>query len=89
VDADIPVRVQPRASREEIVGMRNGVLVVRVTAPPVEGKANEALRRLLAKRLGVAAGRVEVVRGGTSRDKLVRVRGVEAEAALALLRAGR
>jgi uncharacterized protein (TIGR00251 family) len=72
----IPVRVQPRASRDEIAGMRAGALLVRVTAPPVDGKANAAVRRLLAKRLGVAAGRVTVVRGETARDKLIEVEGV-------------
>jgi uncharacterized protein len=69
----IEIRVQPRASRDEIVGERSGVLVVRLTAPPVEGRANEALCRLLAKRLGVARGRVTVVRGERSREKVVRV----------------
>jgi uncharacterized protein (TIGR00251 family) len=76
----VAVRVQPRATRDEISGERDGALVVRVTAPPVEGKANEAVRTLLAKRLGVARGRVKVVRGASSRDKLVEVEGVDAEA---------
>jgi uncharacterized protein YggU (UPF0235/DUF167 family) len=60
---------------------------VRVTAPPVDGKANAALCALVADRVGVAAGRVSVVRGASSRDKVVRVEGVAAEAArTALLR---
>ena len=70
---NIDVRLVPRASRERIEGWRHGRLVVRVTAPPVEGKANRALRRLLAKRVGIAPGRVEVVRGERSRDKVVRL----------------
>jgi uncharacterized protein (TIGR00251 family) len=78
--ARIAVRVQPRARRDEIGGERDGVLVVRVTAPPVEGKANDAVRKLLAKRLGVAPGRVSVVRGARGRDKLVEVDGVDADA---------
>jgi uncharacterized protein len=72
----IDVRVQPRARRNEIAGERDGALLVRVTAPPVEGRANEAVRRLLAKRLGIAAGRVSVVRGDSSRDKLVEIEGM-------------
>jgi uncharacterized protein len=80
VTARITVRVQPRARREEIAGERDGALVVRVTAPPVEGRANYALRRLLAKRLGIAPGRVSVVRGATARDKLVEIDGMEPEA---------
>jgi uncharacterized protein (TIGR00251 family) len=70
--------VQPGAAREEIVGERDGALVVRLTAPPAEGRANEALCRLLARRLGVAKTRVAVVRGARSRDKVVRVEGVSA-----------
>jgi uncharacterized protein len=50
---------------------------VRVTAPPVEGKANAAVRRLLAKRLGVAPGRVTVARGSSGRDKLIEVEGLD------------
>lgn len=58
---------------------------MRVTAPPLEGKANAAVCRLLAKRLGLAPGRVAVVRGASSRDKLVEIDGVEAEEARRLL----
>jgi uncharacterized protein (TIGR00251 family) len=72
----LQVRVQPRARRDEIAGEREGRLLVRVTAPPVDGKANEAVRRLLAKRLGVAPGRVTVARGQAGRDKLIEVEGI-------------
>jgi uncharacterized protein len=78
--ARIAIRVQPRAPRDEIAGERAGALLVRVTAPPVEGKANDAVCRLLAKRLGVAPRRVAVVRGGSGRDKVVEVEGVDEEA---------
>jgi uncharacterized protein len=83
--ARIAVRVQARARKDEIAGERDGVLLVRVTAPPVEGKANDAVRKLLAKRLGIAPGRVSVVRGATGRDKLVQIDGVEADAVRAAL----
>jgi uncharacterized protein (TIGR00251 family) len=73
----IAVRLQPRASRDEIVGLRAGVVVMRVTAPPVDGKANDALCRLLAKRAGVAPTRVSVVRGQAAREKLVEVEGMD------------
>lgn len=73
----LAVRVQPRASRDEIVGWQEGgVLRVRVTAPPVEGEANAAVRALLARALGVAPGAVSVVRGARGRDKLVAVAGL-------------
>jgi uncharacterized protein (TIGR00251 family) len=75
--AQIKVRLTPRASREELLGFRDGVLRARVTAPPVDGRANRALCRLIAKRLGVAPSRVGVARGARSREKLVRVEGIE------------
>lgn len=57
--------------------MEDGILHARVSAPPVDGKANDALRKLLAKRLGVAPSKVTLVRGQKSRDKLVEVEGVD------------
>jgi uncharacterized protein (TIGR00251 family) len=79
--ARIAVRVQPGAKRDEIAGQRRGALLVRVTAPPMEGKANDAMRKLLAKRLGIAPGRVSIVRGASARDKVVEIHGMETEAA--------
>jgi uncharacterized protein len=76
--AKLAVRVQARARRNEIAGERGGSLLVRVTAPPVEGKANAAVCKLLADRLGLPPGRVAVVRGASSRDKLVEIDGIEA-----------
>ena len=70
----VRLRVQPRASRDEVVGWREpGVLGVRVTAPPVEGEANRAVEALLARALGLKPSAVSVVRGERGRDKLVRV----------------
>jgi len=83
--ADLSVRLQPRARRDEVVGERGGAVVIRVTAPPVDGKANEALCRLIARAAGVPPSRVSVVRGHTSRDKLVRVDGISADALRAAL----
>jgi uncharacterized protein (TIGR00251 family) len=74
--AQIKVRLQPRSKRDEIVGERDGVLVVRVTAPAREGKANEALCALMARRLRIGRRRVAIVRGSSSRDKVVRIEGV-------------
>jgi uncharacterized protein len=72
--------VQASARRDEISGEREGVLLVRVVAPPVEGRANEAVRKLLASHLGMPPGRIEVVRGARSRDKVVEVEGMDADA---------
>ena len=74
------MRVLPRARRSELTGMRAGALVVRVAAPPVEGKANAAVCALLAERAGVPRSRVSIVRGAAARDKVVRVEGVDAGA---------
>jgi uncharacterized protein (TIGR00251 family) len=75
-EALVRVRVQPRAAREEIVGWQDEALRVRVTAPPVEGEANTAVRKLVARALGVAPSAVALVRGERSRDKVVRVIGL-------------
>ena len=74
----LDVRVIPRAKKTEVAGTRDGALLVRLNAPPVEGAANAALCRLVARRAGVPARRVSIVRGQTSRDKVVRVEGLTA-----------
>jgi uncharacterized protein (TIGR00251 family) len=84
--AQINVRLQPRASRSELTGLRDGVLIARVTAPPVDGKANAALCKLIARAAGVAPSRVSVVRGASAREKVVRVEGIDEAALLEALR---
>ena len=79
--------MQPRARRAEVVGERQGAIVLRVTAPPVDGKANAAVCALVADRVGVPPSRVSVVRGHSGRDKTVRIDGLgRAEIVQALLR---
>jgi uncharacterized protein (TIGR00251 family) len=73
------VRVVPRASRSEIVGEHNGVLRVRIAAPPVDGAANEELIRTLARTFKVSRSAVEITAGHTSKIKHVTVRGVGPE----------
>ncbi len=72
------VRVAPRASRNRVVGIQDGALKVALTAPPVDGAANEALKKLLAKALGVSKSSVEIIRGDRARIKMLRVHGVRA-----------
>jgi uncharacterized protein (TIGR00251 family) len=71
----IEVKVTPRASRNEIAGMRDGVLAVRVTAAPVDDAANRAVIKLIAKRAGVAPGRVRIARGARGRRKRLEIDG--------------
>jgi uncharacterized protein (TIGR00251 family) len=71
------VQVVPRASRERLGPVVGDRLKVQLTAPPVDGAANEALRALLARALGVPRARVEILRGETGRKKTVRVRGAD------------
>lgn len=73
------MKVQPRASRDEVLGVRDGTLWVRVKAAPVDGKANAAMAELLAEGLGIAKSRIRVVRGHTSRDKRVSVEGMSSD----------
>lgn len=70
------VRVQPRASRDEIAGEYQEGLKVRLTAPPVDDRANEALRRFLATKLKVPLAAVRIASGEHSRTKRVEIRGV-------------
>ena len=84
----LSVRATPRAGRDEVVGVEAGLLRVRLAAAPVEGAANEALVALLAAWLGVPRSQVSIVRGGSSRHKVVAVRGRRAADVLRLLASG-
>ena len=74
----IKLRVSPRSRADEVVGFReDGALQLRVTAPPHEGQANEAVIRLLSRALGIPKGSVRIQAGASSRDKWVEVDGVD------------
>ena len=75
----IPLRVQPNAARNEVVGLIAGVLQVRVAAPPVRGKANQELLAFLSRTLGVSQGALAIVKGHTSRSKVITVNGLNRE----------
>jgi uncharacterized protein (TIGR00251 family) len=80
--AALAVRVIPRSSKNEIAEILNdGTIRIRLTAPPVDGKANEALIAFLAEVLDVPRSRLEIVAGETGRDKLVSILGMDAETA--------
>ena len=71
VSARIKIRVKPRASRDAIEGWKDGELIVRLTAPPVDGAANSLLVKLLAKKVGLARNRIRIVSGEKGRSKVV------------------
>ena len=74
----IALHVTPRSARDEVVGWKGSELGVRVTAPPEGGKANDAVIRLLAKALTVPMRDVRVIRGGSSRHKMLEIDGIDA-----------
>ena len=73
------MRVLPRSSRNEIVGVTEGVLKVKLTAPPVEGAANKLLVEFLSDRLKVSKSKVKILTGETGRTKLISISGVKKE----------
>lgn len=83
-DLVLSVRVQPRAAKDELKVEADGRLRLRVTAPPVSGKANEHLCSVLGRAFGVAKSRVTVAAGKTSRNKRIVVQGADPDKAAAL-----
>ena len=84
----LSVKVQPRASSSEIGQPLGSELCIRVSAPPVDDAANEALVRLLVDRLDCPRGKVELVRGQTSRHKVIKLHGLSLPEAIAKLAVG-
>lgn len=76
---DLEIAVIPRAARDVVAPFADGVLRVRVTRPPSEGEANRAVLRLVARALGIAPGRLELVAGARARRNRVRVTGLESD----------
>jgi uncharacterized protein (TIGR00251 family) len=81
----LAVRAQPGARKNAIVGKHGGALKVSVTAPPEDGRANEAITQMLRDWLGLKRSQVELIGGATSRNKQFLIRGVSMEALTALL----
>jgi uncharacterized protein (TIGR00251 family) len=79
------VLVQPKASEDSIVGFHGEALKVKVTAPPTGGKANQRLREILAEELNVGQSDIEIIRGHTSRKKVLRIWNVTPEQVRELL----
>jgi uncharacterized protein (TIGR00251 family) len=75
--ARIQVRVYPNASRNEITGYNQGVLHLKIAAPPVKGKANQELASFVSRLLKISKGSVSIVKGHTSKNKLVAIEGLD------------
>ena len=73
----IEVKVIPRSSKKEIAGVVDNIVKVKLTAPPVEGAANEQLIELLAEKFGVKKSSVVIIKGGSSKLKTIKITGVE------------
>lgn len=73
----INVKVEPRSSRSGIVGPYGDAIKVKLTSPPVEGKANDELVEVLAKNLGIAKKNVEIIAGKNSKNKVVKLYGIK------------
>ena len=80
VTSKLQVRVIPRSPHEEFAGVRGSAVVVRLTAPPVDDAANQALLNMLSQALGVPTRDISIVKGDHSRDKVLRVIGLDAPA---------
>jgi uncharacterized protein (TIGR00251 family) len=75
----ISIRVQPNAKKNEVLGFRDGILHIRIAAPPVKGKANKELVDYLSDILGIAKSRIEVEKGAAGKNKLVGISGINRE----------
>ena len=71
----VKIYLQPKASKNELVGPYRDGIKVKVTAPPIEGKANDALIRFLAKELGISPSSIEIIKGHHSREKTLKISG--------------
>ncbi len=75
----LPCMIQPRSSQNKIVGLYGDLLKIKLTAPPVDGKANSALIKYMSKLVGVPSGAIAITAGLTSRRKTVLFTGIKAE----------
>lgn len=72
---DVPLHVQPRARRTELVGIHNGALKLKVSAPPVDDAANRAVVEFFSELMGIPRSRIQIIAGLKSRDKVLRIAG--------------
>lgn len=76
---EISVQVRPNAAKNEVTGIIDGVWQIRVAAPPVKGKANKELIAFLSRLLGVSKSQIDIIKGHTTRNKLIAIDGLSQE----------
>lgn len=81
------VQVYPNAVRDEVIGIKNGVLRIKISAPPVRGKANKALIDFLSGLWDIKKDSISIIKGHTARNKVISIDGLSQERALELLKA--
>jgi hypothetical protein len=86
IRTEIKINLVPRSSRNQLVSCTGDQLKIKITAPPVDGRANQALIAFLAKQLGIAKSRVELVAGETSKQKRIKIHGLTLNKIHALLK---
>ncbi len=74
---NIQVQIQPGSSKDQIIGLHNGRLKIKISAPPVDGKVNQNLIEFIAKALGVSKSKIEIVKGRTSKLKTLKISGID------------
>ncbi len=82
----ITVFAQPKAAKNEVIGPHNGAVKIKITAPPIEGRANEAIIEFLSELFKIPKRSIQLYRGGTSRNKIFELEGVTVEEARAVLK---
>ncbi|MCZ6790449.1 MAG: DUF167 domain-containing protein [Candidatus Dadabacteria bacterium] len=82
---NIQVQIQPGSSKDQIIGLHNGRLKIKISAPPVDGKANQNLIEFISKALGVSKSKIEILKGRTSKLKTLKISGVDQQSFSLLL----
>ena len=85
IKTDIKIKLLPRSSKSQIMGREGEFYKVKVNSPPVDGEANKELISLIAKRLGISKGSIEIIAGKTSKMKVLRVLGIDAQSVSRLM----
>jgi uncharacterized protein len=85
VKTDIKIKLLPRSSKSQIMGREGEFYKVKVNSPPVDGEANKELISLISKRFGISKGSIEIIAGKTSKIKVLRVLGIDAQSVSRLM----